>query len=107
MDRQSLAFHAAQEAGRVLLTVTGELDMSTADALYQQATGLIDEETRQLVLDLGEVSFCDSLGLAALVRIYHYGNARGCPLRLINVRGHVGLVLQISGLDQIFEIEPG
>jgi anti-sigma B factor antagonist len=106
MDRQSLAFRTDQEDGQALLAVTGEIDMATAEALFRQATALIDDGARQLVLDLGGVTFCDSLGLAALVRVYRHGTAAGCVLRLTNPHDHVAHVLHISGLDQILEVVP-
>jgi anti-anti-sigma factor len=105
MDRHSLAFRTDRRADEASLAVAGEIDMSTAESLYQQARGLIDGRPAQLVLDLGEVTFCDSLGVAALVRIYKYASAANCRLRLVNLRTHVAHILQISGLDQIFEVE--
>ncbi len=105
MDRHSLAFRSSREADEALLAVTGEIDMSTAESLYHQARALIDGGPARLVLDLGEVTFCDSLGVAALVRIYKHGMAAGCQLRLTNLRPHVAHILQISGLDQVFEVE--
>jgi anti-anti-sigma factor len=106
MDRQPLAFRSAQDADESSLAVAGEIDMSTAESFYEQARALIDSRTSMLVLDLGEVTFCDSLGVAALVRIYKHAIAAGCRLRLTNVRSHVAHILEISGLDQVFEVEP-
>jgi anti-anti-sigma factor len=105
MERRSLAFRFVPDDDGVCLWVSGEIDMSTADSLYEQASRLVTDSTRLLVLDLGGVTFCDSLGVAALVRIYRYANRLGCRLRLTNLRGHVAHVLQISGLDQVFEVQ--
>jgi anti-sigma B factor antagonist len=105
MDRHPLAFRSAQDADESSLAVAGEIDMSTAESFYEQARALIDAKTSVLVLDLGDVTFCDSLGVAALVRIYKYGMAAGCRLRLTNLRAHVAHILEISGLDQVFEVE--
>jgi anti-sigma B factor antagonist len=105
MDRHPLAFHPTRDANESSLAVAGEIDMSTADSFFEQARALIDAGTSVLVLDLGEVTFCDSLGVAALVRIYKYGMAAGCRIRLVNLRSHVAHILEISGLDQVFEVE--
>ncbi len=105
MNRQSLAFQDAREGGEARLAVAGEIDMTTAESLYERASGLVGQGTRVLVLDLGGVTFCDSLGLAALVRIYRYSAARGCHLRLTNLHEHVAHVVHISGLDQVVEVE--
>jgi anti-anti-sigma factor len=104
MERQSLGFRSARNADNVSLAVSGEVDLATADSLYEQASALVGADTRLLTLDLGGVTFCDSLGVAALVRIYRYSNGLGCRVRLTNLRDHVAHVLQISGLDQVLDM---
>ena len=105
MDRHPLAFRSAQDADESSLAVAGEIDLSTAESFFERARALIDAKTSMLVLDLGGVTFCDSLGVAALVRIYKYAIAAGSRLRLVNLRTHVAHILEISGLDQVFEVE--
>jgi anti-anti-sigma factor len=105
MDRQQLTFRSAREADEAVLSVAGEIDMNTAERLYEQAVALLDDGTRNLVLDLGGVTFCDSLGVSALVRIYRRAAATNCRLRVVNLRGYIAHVLQISGLDQMFEVQ--
>jgi len=102
-----LTFRPERAADQAVLTVYGEIDMATAESLYEQATALPGTRTRVLVLDLGGVGFCDSLGVAALVRIYRHGTELGYRLRVTNVREHIAHVLQISGLDQVFEVQAG
>jgi anti-sigma B factor antagonist len=104
MDPQPLTFRTGRTADEALLAVSGEIDMVTAESLYERATALVDEDTRVLVLDLRGVTFCDSLGVAALVRVYRHTSGHGCRLRVTNLRAHVAHVLQISGLDQMFEV---
>jgi ABC-type transporter Mla MlaB component len=45
-----------------ILTVQGELDLTTADSLYRRARAAINRHVR-LLLDLTGVSFCDARGL--------------------------------------------
>jgi anti-anti-sigma factor len=105
MDPQPLTFRTGRTGDEAFLSVTGEIDMATAESLYTQAAALVDESTRVLVLDLGEVTFCDSLGVAVLVRVYRLASGFGCRLRAVNPRGHIAHVLRISGLDQVFEVQ--
>jgi anti-anti-sigma factor len=76
---------------RVTVTVTGEVDMATAGALFQAATpGLVSAAT----LDLRSVTFFDSAAIHTLVRLAdHYAGA-------IEVfpSDRVRRVLDISGL---------
>ena len=76
---------------RVTVTVTGEVDMATADALFKAAT---PDRVTSAVLDLRAVTFFDSAAIHALVRLAeHY------PGRLeVLPSGRVRRVLDISGL---------
>jgi anti-anti-sigma factor len=57
---------AAVAGDRVTVTVTGEVDMSTADTMYAAATpGGVSAAT----LDLTAVTFFDSAAIHALVRL--------------------------------------
>jgi anti-sigma B factor antagonist len=105
MDRQLLTFRIARTADEAVLSVAGEVDMDTAESLYERATALVDAGARILVLDLAGVTFCDSLGVSALVRVYRHAIGLGCRLRVANLRGHIAHVLRISGLDQMFEVQ--
>ena len=51
---------------RVVVTVTGEVDMSTADAMYRTAT---KDNAVAVTLDLRAVTFFDSAAIHALIRI--------------------------------------
>jgi anti-sigma B factor antagonist len=53
--------------GAVVLTVAGEIDMSNADVFADALTGAVAEAPGcRLVVDLTEVQYLDSAGLAAL-----------------------------------------
>ena len=54
-----------QEDGRARLSVTGELDLATADAFAHRVRGLCGNGSRLLV-DLSGIEFIDSRGLRAL-----------------------------------------
>ncbi len=82
----------AEVAGsRVAVTVTGEVDMSTAEAMFTAAT---PQGAREAALDLTAVTFFDSAAIHALVRL-----AERYPDRLAVVPSEqVRRVLDISGL---------
>jgi anti-anti-sigma factor len=91
-----------------VIWLTGEVDMQAADEL-REAGGLAVAdltEGERLVIDLGEVTFLDSSGLGALVAIRNKASARdvGCSLR--SVPEKVTKVLQITGLQDVFSVEP-
>ena len=76
---------------RVTVLVTGEVDMSTADAMYQAATR---DNCTAATLDLRAVTFFDSAAIHAVIRLAeHYPGALD-----VIPSGQVRRVLDISGL---------
>ncbi|MEV6347197.1 STAS domain-containing protein [Actinoplanes sp. NPDC051851] len=78
---------------RVTVTVRGEVDMSTADALFRVAT---PEATAGATLDLRAVTFFDSAAIHTLIRL-----AERYPGTLeVIPSDRVKRVLDISGLGE-------
>lgn len=69
--------------------------------LFQNNAGKID----LLLLDFGNTTFMDSSGIGALVNCRKLTEAEGTKLRLINVSSQVRMVLSLTNLDEVFEIE--
>ena len=93
LDGPDSAFSATTTVAgdRVTVVVTGEVDMSTADAMYQAA---VRDGCAGATLDLRVVTFFDSAAIHAVIRLAeHYPGA----LEVIP-SGQVRRVLDISGL---------
>ena len=89
---QNFTATAALEADRVVVTVTGEVDMSTAEAMFQAGT---KGNGRAATLDLRAVTFFDSAAIHALLRLVeHYGDRLS-----VLPSSQVRRVLEISGLS--------
>jgi anti-anti-sigma factor len=78
---------------RVTVRVSGEVDMSTADAMFQAATPI---DVRSATLDLTAVTFFDSAAIHALVRLAdrYAGTLEVIPspqvLRVLDISGLSG-----------------
>jgi anti-sigma B factor antagonist len=105
MPRPQLSFRTDWQGTAVSLLVGGEIDLLTAASLVEAAGELLSNSPGELVLDLAQVTFCDSAGVAALVRIYHKASAGGTELRLRGARDMVRHVLEISGVDRVITVE--
>ena len=57
------------------------LDVFTSPVLAARALRGLPDETRALLLDLKDVSFVDSAGVSALVRLHQEGRARAVEVR--------------------------
>jgi anti-sigma B factor antagonist len=90
---------------RVVIRLAGEIDLATVPQLRQ----VLDAHARSrqtMVLDLREIEFVDSMGLAALVRARHRAIARGAKLELVAPPESVYKVFTLTRLDQLFEWVP-
>jgi anti-anti-sigma factor len=56
-----------------------------------------------VVIDLRDVEFIDSMGLAGLVRVRHRALARGARLQLVAAPASVHVVFILTGLHAIFD----
>ncbi|WP_127497168.1 STAS domain-containing protein [Actinoplanes solisilvae] len=89
---QNFTATVAVDQDRVVVTVTGEVDMSTADAMVQAGTKDI---ARSATLDLRAVTFFDSAAIHALLQLAEHYGAHLTVLPSSQVRR----VLEISGLS--------
>ena len=85
--------------GYVLVTVAGEIDLSTAPRLRQQLAGLTGGGCL-VVVDLGRVRFIDAAGLGVLARAAGQAAAHGGSLRVVTARPGVRRLFSISGLER-------
>ncbi len=95
----------SRDLGTVVVTVRGELDTYTAPRLRDDFKDLIDDQGNlTVVVDLGEMTFVDSSGLAVLVEALKRMRCHGGNLTLANPNRNTAKVLEISGLDRVFTI---
>ncbi|MEV0157250.1 STAS domain-containing protein [Micromonospora sp. NPDC050686] len=99
--------YAPHDGGTARLHLAGELDMSSAPELNAAIDRLAAEGARQLLIDLSELTFCDSTGIAAFVRGDNLAAADGGWLRVTGATGRVHRVLQVTGLAGVLSYDPG
>jgi anti-sigma B factor antagonist len=89
-----------------VLSVRGEVDLSTAPALSRKLVDTGLAPTGVVVVDLSAVSFLDSTGLGALVTGEERIRDQGGQLRLVVTAPNVLKVFEITGLALTFSIHP-
>jgi anti-sigma B factor antagonist len=62
------------------------------------------EKSRQIVLDLGDVTHIDSGGLGTLVSVYASAQKVGGEIKLAHISNHTRELLQITRLVTLFEV---
>ena len=90
--------------GTVVVAIRGELDTYTAPRLQSHLQDLIEDQGNlAMVLDLSEMTFIDSSGLSVLVHALKRMRDHGGRLTLSSPKPATSKVLEISGLDKVFE----
>jgi anti-sigma B factor antagonist len=93
--------------GSQVISVTGELDIATAEQAYTYVSEVIDCWQAPVVVDLAGVTFCDASGLGALARIARHARQADRQLRLTSARPSLLKIMRITGLDRTFpELSP-
>ena len=90
--------------GVVTVTVVGEVDTFTAPVLRSTLDSQLEQQPRELVIDLSGVQFLGSAGLAVLVETQKSARAREVALRLIATTRAVTRPLEVTGLIDLFTI---
>lgn len=91
--------------GNQVVSVTGELDIATAEQAYTYISDVIDAREAgpaPVSVDLSGLTFCDASGLGALARIARHARQAGRQLRLTAARPSLLKIMRITGLDRAF-----
>jgi anti-anti-sigma factor len=91
--------------GARVLRVSGEIDIIGAPALRAALIPAL-EDVAIVVLDLSEVSFLGSSGLAVLVEAREKAQPMGRELRLVCASRIVLRALEATGLRELFVVHP-
>ena len=93
--------------GYQIVSVTGELDIATAEQAYSYISEVIDGRPAPVTVDLSGLTFCDASGLGALARIARHARQKGRQLMLTSARPSLMKIMRITGLDRAFpELHP-
>jgi anti-sigma B factor antagonist len=100
-----LALDYRLDSGVTVVTVTGEVDVSTSPSLRDGLLRVINDEIpRGLVVNLADVSFLDSTGVGVLVGIWHRARAATRCLALAAPSGQARSVLEATGLATVLPV---
>jgi len=91
---------------RFVLSVTGRLNAVTAQQLKTHIKKITDRNQPELIIDLSELVFMDSSGLAVFVSGMKSARERGGWLKLAGLKYQVSEIFKMTLLDRVFELYP-
>jgi anti-anti-sigma factor len=100
----------SSEGAAVVLRVRGEIDISSAGELLDTIVCAAVGGAAEVQLDLTEVTFFDSSGIAALVKAHRRLSERDVAVGVVGSSPAVQHVLALTGVDRLMAApsdEPG
>jgi anti-sigma B factor antagonist len=89
-----------------VLPLKGEIDLHVSPSVTASLKEVIDRKPERMVVDLSDVSYIDSAGLAALIEAMQKVEGYGGKFMLAGLQETVRSIFEISRLDQVFQIFP-
>jgi len=98
-----MTIHQNKEGSKLILTVEGRLDTSSAPELETTLDGVI-AGVEELVLDCEKLEYVSSAGLRVILKAQKIMNTQG-EMKLIHVNESIMEVFDITGFVDILTIE--
>ena len=84
--------------------IDGGIDRTTHDEFVDEMQRILNAGERKVVLDLGRLTYINSLGLGTLVRVHNRFKAAGASLKFANLHTAIGEILRMSRLNRVFDL---
>ena len=99
----SLSLEKQRTGKSVRLKLNGELDAHSSGILARSMCAEEQEGCHEIILDLEELEFIDSTGLSMLIAAASRAQAGGWAISVINARGKVRRVFDLTDMDSMLE----
>ena len=88
-----------RDAGVATLTISGAMDLDAVDSVERAIGEAVDEPgTTTVVVDLSEVDFLDSSGIAILLKGRRSADVGGVAYQVTGATGMVRQILELTGV---------
>lgn len=103
-----MTFSSDYSAGRLTVHLAGELDHHEARGMMQAINELLDElMPRECVLELSQLRFMDSSGIALIVRLSQRMRQQGGRSWLEGASGQPKRVIEAAGVERLAPLALG
>ena len=103
-ETNSVVQKIRRENDMVVLELSGDIDLHRSVDLRSSLLETLREQPAVTVINMSEVGFMDSSGLATLVEAMQLSRRYGGQLKLVGISRRVRSIFEISRLDKIFQI---
>ncbi len=93
----------SESGGAIVIAFSGDIDLQTSPDARKALLGLVGKG-QPILVDLSDVGYIDSSGVASLVECLQSVKKSGQKLALVSVSDGALRVLQLARLDKVFTI---
>jgi anti-sigma B factor antagonist len=87
-----------------IVDVQGDIDLRSSPALQEKLGGILNKDPDRVVVNLADVPYMDSSGVASLVKVLSRVKKQSIPLVLVEMSERVRSIFEITHLDTVFDI---
>lgn len=106
MQGSSFRVQVESRGGATILSPQGDVDMSRSPAFREHVRIAQQSKPGRLVIDMADVEYMDSSGLATLVEAMRNAMGLGVEMVLCGLNPKVLAIFEIARLHQFFRIVP-
>ena len=86
-------------------SIEGRITVDNSGDMRKTLRNVLRSKPRTLIVDVSKVSYIDSSGIATLLEALRTARKQSTRIVLRGVQGQMRYFLEVSRLDQLFEIE--
>lgn len=98
-----MKYPVTEKNGYMIIALTGEVDLNYSPDARQQILKCL-KQNKNLLVDLSQVEYIDSSGVASLVEGFQLARQQKQIFALVGVSRAAMQVLQLARLDKVFPI---
>ena len=103
-DQTDLKVTESNFEGGIVLRPHGDIDLSRSPTLRREIAAANGHRPKRLVIDLSDVHYMDSSGIATLVEALQIARRNGATLHVCGLQPRVRSIFEIARLHMVFSI---
>jgi anti-sigma B factor antagonist len=101
-DHKELSLTVESMPGTSIVRCHGRLTITSASVLRYEVKRLLPQ-TRDIVIDLTDLTMMDSVGLGTIAGLYASARNAGCELHMVNLAPRIRELFSVTRLLSLFE----
>jgi anti-sigma B factor antagonist len=101
-ELRAAELRVVREGGVTILSISGEADLHSAPELRDTLAATIEDDGAEVVLDLTQTTFVDSMTLGILLGALKRVRSGGGHLRVADPGADVRRIFEMTQLDRVF-----